>query len=462
PESRRPIAMLRRITFGLLLGSVLLGGCDDLTVPDYNNPSIEDLQTNPTRTGVLTAATGLLVGARLNIADPNAYISLLGILGRESYNFDTAEPRFITELLSGQLTPGGAFGGNLWALRYRNIRNANIVLNALDQVPGLTEQEKSAIRGFAKTIKALDYLLIINTRDVQGAVIDVDRPVGDLNDNPPPIATREQVFQHIVMLLNEAQAHLQAAGGSFPFPLTSGFSNFNTPSSFLRFNRALKARVDVYMRNYPEALQSLQASFLDTSRPLDYGAYYNFGAGSGETQNNLSSATIRAHPSVVANAQRQPSGELDRRVQQKVQQITPRSQLGLSSDLGFTIYPDPDSRVPIITNEELILLRSEARWFTGDRTGATADLNLIRQQAGGLAPIGVPASDDAYVTALLRERAYSLLFEGHRWIDVRRFNRLDLLPLDRPEFIRQSAFPIPEAECLARGILEGECSATNQ
>ncbi len=450
--------MLKHTILCLLLGSVLLGGCDDLTVPDYNNPSIEDLQTNPTRTAVLTAATGLLVGAQHNIADPNAYISLLGILGRESYNFDEAEPRFITEMLIGPMSPAGAFGGNIWTLRYRNIRNANILLSATDRVTGLTDAEKEAIRGFAKTIQALDFLLIINARDTNGAVIDVDRPLSELNAQPPPIVSRDEVFAHIVTLLNEAQAHLQAAGSSFPFPLSSGFAGFNTPATFLRFNRALKARVDVYMRNYAAALTSLQASFLDTSAPLDMGVYYAFGSRSGEVPNNLNAATLRVHPSVVANAQRQPSGELDRRVQQKTTPVAARGQLGLSSDVGFTLYPSSNSPVPIITNEELILLRSEARWFTGDRVGAVADLNLIRQRAGGLAPIGVPASDEAYVTALLRERLYSLLFEGHRWIDVRRFNRLDLLPRDLPTHTVQNRFPIPEAECLARGI-SGACGA---
>jgi hypothetical protein len=428
-----------------------LSGCEGLTVPDYNNPSIEDLQSNPTQTAVVTATTGLLEGARQNIASPNAYISLLGILGRESYNFDNAEPRFITEVLIGPLTPGGAFGGNLWTLRYRNIRNANIVLNAVDQVPGFTEAQANGIRGFAKTIQALDYLLVINTRHVNGAVIETNRP---LSDGPGEIRPRAEVLAHIAGLLDEAQAHLQAAGGAFAFPLSSGFSGFATPASFAEFNRALKARVQVYREDYSQALQALDASFLDPAAPLELGAYYDFSAGSGDTPNSLSSATIRAHPSVVADAQLRANGDLDRRVAEKVVEITPRTQLGLSSDLGFTLYPGPDSPVPIITNEELILLRAEARWFTGDPVGATADLNLIRSEAGGLDPISIPTSDEGFVEALLRERRYSLLFEGHRWIDVRRFDRLDLLPLDLATHTRQAEFPIPEAECLARGESE--------
>jgi starch-binding outer membrane protein, SusD/RagB family len=454
----RPPRPIRQLT---LLCAWLLAGCGDLTVPDFNNPSIEDLQSNPTRSAVLTATTGLLVGAQQNIAGPNAYVSLLGILGRESYNFDGAEPRFITEMLIGPLTAGGAFGGNLWTARYRNIRNANIVLNATEQVTGLSEAEKNAIRGFAKTLQALDFLLVINTRDTNGAVVDVNRPFSEMNANPPPIATREQTFAHIVQLLNEAQGHLQAGGSVFPFPLSSGFAGFNTPTAFQEFNRALKARVDIYLGNYPDALSSLQASFLDPLAPFSLGAYYSFGATSGETGNNLNAGTIRTHAYVLSDAQIQPNGQPDRRVQSKVTEVARRDQLGLSSNLGFTIYPASNSPVPIITNEELLLLRAEARWFTGDRPGAIADLDLIRETAGGLAPLTLPATDDAFVTALLRERLYSLLFQGHYWIDVRRFGRLDQLPLDQAGHTVQARFPIPEPECLARQIT-GECSAANQ
>lgn len=443
--------MNTRTILCLLLGAALLGACTDLTVPDYNNPSLEELRDNPTATGVLTATTGLLIGARSNIASQNGYVSLLGVVGRESFVLDPADPRYVTELIRGPLDPGSpAFGGNLFSLRYRNIRNANIILNALDNpgLVGLSEQEKEAIRGFAKTIQALDYLLVINTRGENGAPIEVNR---DLNDEPAPIASQEAVFAHIVQLLNEAQGHLQAAGDEFPFELSSGFAAFDTPATFLQFNRALRARVDVYMENYTEALQSLGASFLSTDAPLDRGVYFDYGSGSGETENTLGAPTIFAQPLLVANAARKPNGELDQRVQNKIANTEPRTLGGVTSDKDFTLYPAPDSPVPIIRNEELILLRSEARWFTGDRAGALQDLNFIRTISGGLAPIALPASDAAFIDALLYERRYSLLFEGgHRWIDHRRFGRLDQLPPIVEGAIIPNAFPIPTAECDAR------------
>jgi len=52
----------------------------------------------------------------------------------------------------------------------------------------------------------------------------------------------------------------------------------------------------------------------------------------------------------------------------------------------------------------------------------------------------------ALIDEMLYERRYSLFFEGHRWVDMRRYNRLDQLPVDRPEDDIWEAFPLPSTE----------------
>lgn len=175
--------------------ALTLAACGDLTVPDFNNPSIEDLQANASPTTIRQAAQGMLIGARSYMGAQNGYVSLLGILGRESYNFDPADTRFITEMLIGPLDRGSpAFGANLFSLRYRNIRLGNTILAAVGPVAGLTTAEKEAVRGFVKTIQAHDLLMVINTRDDIGAPIDVDiAPTG----TPAAIATKAEVFARI-------------------------------------------------------------------------------------------------------------------------------------------------------------------------------------------------------------------------------------------------------------------------
>ena len=427
--------------------------CKDLVVPDYNNTSIDDLSNNPTPTKITQAAQGLLVGTRAGIGEQNGYISLLGILGRESYNFDPADPRFITEMLVGPLSGGSpAFGGNLFALPYRNIRNGNLVLGALQKVLGMSTEQLAAVEGFTKTIQALDYLNVINTRDDLGAPIDVD--IGP-TDAPAAIATKAEVFAHIVALLDDGLTALNAGGTEFPFAVSPGFEDFATPADFAKFNRAIKARVEAYRGNYATVLTALNGSFLDTNAALTLGAYHSYSTGSGDTPNALFDPTgraILAHPSIVTDAESKPNGTLDARVLAKVVQLPETHTVqGISTDWVFSIYNSNTAPIPIIRNEELILLRAEARFFTSDAVGALSDINFIRTTSGGLAPRGPFTSTADFVAELVKQRRYSLLFEGgHRWIDARRFGLLTTLPKALPAHSIMSRFPFPEAECLAR------------
>jgi len=439
---------------------VLAAGCKDLQVPDYNNPSLEDLETNPTPTKIASAAQGLLVGTRAGIGAPNGYVSLLGILGRESYNFDAADPRFVTEMLEGQLNGGSpAFGGNLWDGPYANIRAGHILMDAVGSVVGLTSAEKEGVRGFAKTIQALDFLNIINTRDTYGAAINVNLPpTGD----PAPIVTKAEVFAYIVQLLNEAQTHLNAGGAAFAFDLSSGFGGFDTPATFLQFNRALKARVDVYMGNNATALTSLTGSFVSTSAALGLGVYHTYSTGSGDVTNGLfdpTAADILAHPSIQADAQPRADLTRDLRFQQKIVALPdPHTVRSITTQVAFSVYPSNTSSIPIIRNEELILLRAEANLGLNTAAGdaaALTDIDFIRTSSGGLTAIGSATwtglSNTQQLDELLYNKRYSLLFEGgHRWLDMRRYGRLTQLPLDVASHRRNDKFPFPIDECNAR------------
>jgi len=132
------------------------------------------------------------------------------------------------------------------------------------------------------------------------------------------------------------------------------------------------------------------------------------------------------------------------------------------STLGFSMWPTQSSPIAIIRNEELILLRAEARLATGDKAGAIADLNQVRVNSGGLpaSTLTTASSDDAILTGILYEKRYSTMMEGNRWIDMRRYNKLNLLPLDVPSGPNKNFVakvnPIPQGECLVRAGLKGD------
>jgi hypothetical protein len=275
--------------------------------------------------------------------------------------------------------------------------------------------------------------------------------------------SKAETFAEIERLLDDAVTDLQAGGGVPDFFLPSGFAIASTTAGFIRFNRALRARVAVYQGDFQEALTTyLPASFLDPAGSLATGVYYNYGTGSGETANALFdlSNVLLVHPSVETDAQLRPGGEPDLRFVTKTRRLaTPvndQATQGISSDLVFNLYNNASAPVPIIRNEELILLRAEANLALGNLDAALADVNLIRQTSGGLAPIGqlewtTTFTADDRLNELLYNKRYSLLYEGgHRWIDMRRYDKLDELPLDRPNFFVAERFPFPVDECDAR------------
>lgn len=474
----------------VLLALLTTAGCSSLVVPDYNNPDIGTVSAS--RLAFLTQVQGLFIGARAGIAGRAGYVSELGILGRESYNFDAADPRFATELLRDNLDGGnGAFGGNHWAARYAGFRDAKEVLDALDAAQNfgagaLTTSEAAAISGLAQTLQALDLLLALNTRDDLGIVVTAANKE-DATGDPEPIVTKSAAQTAILTLLDDGFSDL--SGSTFPddlgFPSGLTQYGFNTASGFAEFNRALKARLLVYMQDYPAALTALGQSFIDDGASLDIGPYYSYGTGSGDQVNNLfvpANNVIMAHPSIVADAEA-GDGRLA-----KVTGIDPTSTtgdslaiqtdqggLGLQSRLVFRLYNLASAAVPIIRNEELILLRAEANLgCTGTgasitcTTDATAlgdaldDINIIRNAAGLTDLDWTGFTDRQRLDALLYEKRYSLMFEGgHRWLDLRRYGLLNELLDDNTAstsgqteaqlgLVVHTRFPFPQSECNAR------------
>src|SRR3954454_2727942 len=149
--------ILKPSSLVLLVGVLATGACDF----DIANPNAPDpLGENPSRSAVAGAATGLLVGDRVDLAD---WVLDAAILGREAYRFDGSDPRFTGELLQGPLDPGGnAFGGDHWNEPYANIRNAKTLLAVAPTSQALTAEEQSAVSSYARTIEALEFLNVVN------------------------------------------------------------------------------------------------------------------------------------------------------------------------------------------------------------------------------------------------------------------------------------------------------------
>ena len=444
---------MRKVIFALAAAS-FAGACSDVTVPNYNNPSLEQLTNTPTVGTVNTAIIGMTINLRGRVGTE---ASAMGILGKESYNLDQAEPRNVLSYLQGPIEPGGFVQDLSWTTGYRNLRQGATILDAVEKVAEYSAPQKEAIRGFVKTIMAMELLTQIRIRDTVGIMVDISAdPAAPLG----PIVGKDAALAKIASLFDEAKTHLAAGGAAFPFALHSGFTGFNTPTTFLLVNRAMKARTEVYRKQWASALTAIGESFIDattaTAASLARGPAHVFTTSSGDAINPLfdpTPATLYVHPSVLNGAQLRANGQPDLRLSSKTSAGTTRVVQQVQGTHRFTIYASNVAPIPIIKNEELILLRAEARYQSGDVAGALSDINFIRVNSGGLAPLAGFANSTAFVNELLYNRLYSLLFEGgHRWVDARRYGRLSQLPRLNTA-IAEKTFPwvmFPIDECNQR------------
>lgn len=451
---------MRRATtagYPALLASLLAAGACSFDLS--TNPNSPDpIGADPSRPEIGVAANGMLIAFRTDFAD---FALDMGIIGREVLRIDPSDPRFTSELLHGPLDAGGdAFGGDHWADEYTAIRGGNLILSVLPTATALSAEEQSATSGYVKTIQALNYLIVLSSHTQDSIPIVTST---DVTAPPEPFQTNAAAFDHVELLLDQARTELQAGGSAFPFALPGGFSGFNTPATFLQFNRALQARVAAYRQDWNGVLAALAESFIDPGGPLDRGVYMDYGTGPGDFANphalDPQQGENCAHPSIATGAQLQADGVTrDQRFLSKIViRTSPCAGDDLSSNLGWIRYPSPNTPIPIIKNEELLLLRAEAEIGLGNLPAALPDINTVRTRSGNLEALTDLGTPDEAVTELLYNRLYSLLFEGaHRWIDARRYGRLGSLPLDRttrPDVPPDQVFatlPIPTDEVLPR------------
>ncbi len=413
------------ILLAFFLVSLGLNSCKNLDFPSPNDPDISNLPS----------IQWMVSGAEAEMRNElEIYLRVVETFGRNAYYFETADPRYTGELLTGPIDAGGFLLNRHWNARYRVIKNGSLILENYSDDKGAT--------GFANTIIGYQLLMLLNFTDENGVKIVFSR---DINT---PFVNKTDAFKEIERLLDAGFDDLNAAGDAFSFELSSGFADLSTPAEFAQFNRAIKARVLVLQSKYADALTALSGSFVDEAGDMNTGAYHVYSNGSGDQGNNMwedpTAPTIKlyAHPSFKTEAE---AG--DTRFSSKVTERAEAASFNnLESNLAVTTVSDAYGKVPIIRNEELLLLRAEANIGLGNNAAAASDINAVRA-AAGLAAVDVAAmsADDA-LSQLLHEKRYSLFMEGQRWVDMRHYGKLDDLPKDRAGDIVIDKMPRPETE----------------
>jgi hypothetical protein len=444
----------------VLCASLGLVSCSDPIIPNYNNPVPSPVIS--TTSELQSQATGIAAGDRENHA---FQILIMETMGRDAYRIDAADPRYINNPL-GQFNPSAFIANFLWNSHYKTVRSANDLTNAMTGSTIFTAAQKAGTFGYAETFKAHQYMRLIETRDTIGVPIVLGKE-GQL----APIRCKPAVLAYISAALDSASDSLKAGGTSFAFVLPGGFSSngsFDTPAGYLKFNRGLKGKNEVYrgFASYAKngtidaaalnaAITALNASFADVNGSYRDGVYHLYSTSSGDLINqNFDNSVYRANPKVLSEAE---AG--DARLSKVRRDTTANiSTEGVASDIFFTSPTGPTTPIPLLINEELLLVRAEALWGLNNDAAALAIVNAVRTKSGGLPPKVMAdfQTRKDLLREILKQKRYSLLFESpSRAIDYRMFGLWSELGLERTApatpTLGPMVVPITEAESNARG-----------
>ena len=415
----------------MALIGLLVYGCTIEDGKDLNGPETVSISGGLSRPELPQVVSGILADMRDRL---NTQVDVLSVVGRDYWRHQSSDPRWTGDLMTGVLDDNAFYLTTPYAARYAVVKECNLLLEGLENTTtDFSDAEMAAIRGFANTFKAYELLSVLNMLYQNGIRTDVADP-----DNLGSFEGYDAALTTIIGLLNSAATDL-ATGGDVS-PNTLGVS-------YLEFNRAITARAAAYQGNYPLVLSALDDSFMDFSGDMYLGAYYQFStAGSDELNQlffarNSTAANARiAHPDFIASAETN-DGRLSKTPLRDAPLTVQTLTGNLTGSYDVFIYKSSSDPVPMIRNEELILLYAEANMVSNPGEAENA-INVVRNAAG----LGNVAPGSVDVDRLLYERRYSLFAEGHRWIDLRRFDRLDALVMDRPGDNRVTQFPIPQNE----------------
>lgn len=486
-----------------LSGSALIGAtlsamvaCSDPAVPNYQSPSLN----TSTPQGIQQLVTGAFSSTRGSptevVADVFAYTLSMSSFGRDAGNFTNTDSRYLTEWLGdGVPIPNSDYYGTVvWDNEFRTIKNAQVVINSVPTVaPAYTPAQQGLIVGIMQTWQAYNYMMLAETRDANGVALwGTNLPTGTL----APMLCNKDVWAGIVALLDSGETALLAGGakvGPLPVVLPPGFNSVSgsgAPSavgSFAGFNRALAAKAGLEYAyavarstagSAPTATtpgsplasaltradSAAKASFIFDGGTAEYvqltpaqyadpfGVYHSFSGASGDIPNPLQGDLPTLY---VLDAADSDIGT-DPRAGKIVANSGPPGQPSLSAPakLALTIgtYPSPNSPIPIVRNEDMLLLDAAIQLGLGNDANAVTLINAVRTAAG--APTVTPAGYVAIRNQVLHEfRASNILETGeYRTILVRDYGLADtFLTTWGKTDLHTIVEPIPETEVSARG-----------
>jgi hypothetical protein len=341
-----------------------------------------------------------------------------------------------------------AYSG-FWTVAYNNIMQVNNLLENIDkiQAEGST-QDFNSYKGQALTVRALIYFDLVR---LYGKPYNMDKAalgVPNITATLPALAqpNRDKVEDNY----NQILADLKAAETLLPKTKSNGFLNYYG-------NKALQARVNLYMEKYPDALAAAEDVITNGGYTLytpanwveswtkQFGSESIFELGVFPNEADLGTGSLgfylrrRAHGASTALGWFGASDYFLERLNQDPTDV--RWGVMAADEISTTANPRLGSlykysgntallgdgkstatavNIKVIRSSEVYLIAAEAALKAGNAEKAATYLNAIRRRSPGLAPA---TAATVSLDMILDERSKELFGEGHRFFDMIRNNK---------------------------------------
>lgn len=392
----------RGIAAFLLIASA--GGCE----LDISNPNAA------TQEGVLNSVAGIralaigMQGRLGNAMEENLYVPAIvsGEFGntsatqsttREFQNFPIASANTAIDVTNVDLL-------DIWVKNYAVVKSANDILENIDALtfaPGT----RAGIVGLARLYKAMSY----------GTLIEAFERIPIENSAAPQFADRATVLAEILSLLASAKSDVTGTA------LTTDFTGSILAPNFDLLNtiRAMQARYSLAAGSYSAAL-----GFADEV-PATASSVVTF-AGTDLNPFRVHLHSARFFGAISTFRTNAEPG--DTRVNKfTTTNTTNFAPLGGASLFETNIYFLDTDPIAVFTQDELSLIRAEARARLNSLPQAIEQINIVRTRAGlaGKTSADLP-TQAAVLDEIFVQRTYSLFAAGLHWADERRLGKIGM------------------------------------
>jgi hypothetical protein len=367
----------------------------------------------------------------------------------------------ITEFSNNTLQPvNSSINSYLWSHAYRTIYHSNAILEGLENSTNLSENIKRQLKGEALLVRALHFFYLAN---LYGDVPLTTSTNYEVNKIMPRTGT-DKIYELLINDLVEAKSLL-----SPQYP-TSGRVRPNKWAA-----TALLARIYIYQNLWQQAeaeateiinsgmyslLPDLNNVFLSNSTETIWSLV--------QEKNNTSEGQIFIPIfSFLAPNYGLRDGLInafepgDQRKNRWVGSNVISGQTNYypykyKKGYDFSSPSGPVTEFYVVLRlAEQYLIRAEARVRQNNLSGGQSDLNVIRNRAG--LPNTTANDNSSLLISLEEERRIELFAEwGHRWFDLKRWNRAGLIlsGLKAPNWQNTDVlYPIPFAQIQVNATL---------